>query len=211
MRITLDYCRKCYGIFNKINAYLELIFCRYGIISWLLVAIIIASCGFLHFEADIKEQLVYPSEAYNELEKIAVSHAQNHQSFADFSTFPDNLHYTCSISEEEIISTYSIPAQTKFFFNYIVTVEQRGDGFTDIDIYRNFEEETFISEFRKLFILVFSIILLIISLAFVGFLMLLTSLLNRIGLEERRKKYFDLYYRSYDDVKTFDDDNNTDT
>ena len=210
MRITLDYCRRCYGIFNKINSYLHLIFIEYSIISWLLVAIIIASAGFLHFEASIKEQLVYPTEAYNELQEFTVSHAQNHQAFTDFSDFPEDLDYTCYIDQDKITSTYSIPANIKFFFNYIVTIEQSGENFSEMSISRNFEEENFVSEFRKLFIMVFSIIMFIISLGLVGFLMLLTSLLNRIGLEERRKKYFDLYYRSHDDTKkeskTFDDE-----
>lgn len=201
MRITLDYCRRCYGIFNKINSYLHLIFIEYSLISWLLVAIIIASCGFLHFETSIKEQLVYPSEAYNKLQEFAVSHAQDHHAFADFSTFPEELDYTCSIDQNKIISTYSTPAKVKFFFNYIVTIEQSGENFGEMNISRNFEEDNFISEYRKLFIMAFSIIMLIVSLGFVGFLMILTSLLNRIGLEERRKKYFDLYYRTHDDKK----------
>ena len=196
MRITLDYCRNCYGFFNKINSYIHWIFIEHSIISWLLVALIIASCGLIHYEVNLKDEILYPLEAYEELEEIAISHATKHNSLTDFSALPENVDYSCSISKGKITSTYSVPGTTRFFINLIVTVEQEGTNFEQITTSRNFTEDNYISEFRELTLILFVPAVGIAFLGLVGFLLFITSQLNKIGLEERRRKYYDLYYSS---------------
>lgn len=196
MRITLDYCRKCYGFFNKINSYTHWIFIEHRIISWFIVALIIVSCGFIHYDANIKEQLFYPYEAYNELQEIAVTHATDHNVIANFSTLPETIEYNSSVSKEKITSVYSTRGNDRFFSHLTVTVEQTGPNFEQIQVNRNFEEHNYISEFRRISVILFSIIFLLISLVLVEFILIVTSLLNKIGLEERRNKYYATYYCS---------------
>lgn len=188
MRITLDYCRNCIGFFNKINSYIQWIFFEHFTSSWLIVALILASCGFIHYEVNIKNELTYPFEAYNELQTIAVSHAIDHCAIANFSTLSEEIDYNCSVSREKITSTYSISSNIRFFQELIVTVEQTGPNFEQVNVYRNFEENNYISKLRNSTLIFFATEIWLMCLGAVFFLYFATGFLNRIILKVRKDK-----------------------
>ena len=109
MKTTLDYCKNCRGIFNKIGSYLDWLLFTVPPITFITIIILSIICSLVCFETNMKDDFIYPDEEYIMLEEIAIRHSNKAENIIEISDLPQNVEINITITEDKIISKYSVP------------------------------------------------------------------------------------------------------